>query len=297
MAAPMSMRILSKVTNLKACQNLMVPCRHSNTLFNATLEKHRRSKLSKDQEKPEPPPEETAPRNFQYVYPEFLPPPDWRRKDRIKDKLERMDMLRRRSVITIPEFYVGSILAVTVSDPYAPGKTNRFVGICIDRQGYGLNAAFTLRNVIDGQGVEIMYHLYNPTMHKFEVLKLERRMDDTLYYLRDAPLEYSTVPFNMAPVILPPGAAVPVNKTVVPLNPPPWHERWERRELQGATMYINEVRRRKAELRAKPWEKYDIVSQYRNSNNPEETKEVMDEVFTEFKKLERKKRGKKFEDS
>ena len=42
-----------------------------------------------------------------YVYPDFLPEPDWRRRDRIREKLERLDMYRRRSVMQIPEFYVG----------------------------------------------------------------------------------------------------------------------------------------------------------------------------------------------
>lgn len=44
---------------------------------------------------------------FRYVYPEFLPDPklDWR--NRIREKLERIDMLKRRSNIDIPEFYVG----------------------------------------------------------------------------------------------------------------------------------------------------------------------------------------------
>ena len=49
-------------------------------------------------------------------------------------------------------FFPGSILAVTVTDQHAPGKKNRFVGICIQRAGHGLMADFTLRNVIDGQG-------------------------------------------------------------------------------------------------------------------------------------------------
>ena len=48
--------------------------------------------------------------------------------------------------------YAGSILAVTVSDPYAPGKENRFVGICVERKNFGLGASFKLRNCIDEQG-------------------------------------------------------------------------------------------------------------------------------------------------
>ena len=48
--------------------------------------------------------------------------------------------------------FVGSILKVTVSDQYAIGKVNEFVGICTERGGCGLRAWFTLRNVIDQQG-------------------------------------------------------------------------------------------------------------------------------------------------
>lgn len=62
------------------------------------------------------------------------------------------DMLRRREHLDVPEFYVGSIMAVTISDPHAPGKVSRFVGICIDRGGSGLRAYFVLRNYIDHEG-------------------------------------------------------------------------------------------------------------------------------------------------
>lgn len=57
--------------------------------------------------------------------------------------------------------FTGSILAVVISDPHAQGKTNRFVGICIERKGCGLNAEFTLRNVIDHQGVEVTESFYH----------------------------------------------------------------------------------------------------------------------------------------
>lgn len=80
-------------------------------------------------------------------------------------------MLARRTHIAIPEFYIGSILAVTYSEPHAPGKVNRFVGICIERQGSGLRAAFLLRNVVDSQGVEVLYELYDPAIQKIECLR------------------------------------------------------------------------------------------------------------------------------
>lgn len=39
-----------------------------------------------------------------------------------------------------------------MADPNASGKTNRFVGICIQRGGNGLGATFVLRNIINNQG-------------------------------------------------------------------------------------------------------------------------------------------------
>ena len=57
-----------------------------------------------------------------------------------------------------------------------------------------------------------MYEMYNPTIQEIEVLKLEKRLDDELYYLRDAPQEHSTIPFDFEAIPHPPGAPVPVNK-------------------------------------------------------------------------------------
>ena len=122
--------------------------------------------------------------------PEFLPDPNWKFRDRIREKLERRDMLCRRAQIEIPEFYVGSIMAVTFADANAPGKTNRFVGLCIQRADVGLRANFTLRNHVDGLGIEIRYEIYSPMLQKIEVLKLEKRLDEELFYLRDCPAEY-----------------------------------------------------------------------------------------------------------
>lgn len=39
--------------------------------------------------------------------------------------------------------------------------------------------------------------LYDPRLQKIEVLRLERRLDTHLRYLRDAPSEYSTFPLDM----------------------------------------------------------------------------------------------------
>ena len=60
-----------------------------------------------------------------------------------------------------------------------------------------------------------MYEMYSPLLLSVEVIKLEKRLDDQLLYLRDTTPEHSYVPFNMDKVLHPPGAAVPVNTTKV----------------------------------------------------------------------------------
>lgn len=64
----------------------------------------------------------------------------------------------------------------------------------------------------------MVYDLYDPKLQKIEVLRLEKRLDDDLQYLRDAEPEYSTFPFDMEMEFLPEGAPVPVNPLQVPYS-------------------------------------------------------------------------------
>nr|XP_019539525.2 LOW QUALITY PROTEIN: 39S ribosomal protein L19, mitochondrial-like [Aedes albopictus] len=230
-----------------------------------------------------------VPPDYRFVYREFLPDPKLEWRNPIREKLERLDMLDRRSNIDIPEFYVGSVLAVTSSDVHAVGKTSRFVGICIVKEKCGLRARFILRNVVDNQGMEVSYDMYDPTLLKVEVLRLEKRLDDHLIYLRDALDEYSKFDLNMEPEILPEGAPVPVNDVKVTLKPRPWYARWERHELQGVANideHTNEKKQRKAERVATPWERYDLMKEYRKTIPEEEQKEIFAEVHSQLHQLE-----------
>ena len=60
-----------------------------------------------------------------------------------------------------------------------------------------------------------MYETYSPLIQSIEVIKLEKRLDDQLLYLRDTTPEHSYIPFDMEKVIHPPGAPVPINSTRV----------------------------------------------------------------------------------
>ncbi|XP_041982751.1 39S ribosomal protein L19, mitochondrial [Aricia agestis] len=225
---------------------------------------------------------------YRHIYPEFLPDPNPKWRNTLREKMERADMLKRRSQLDIPEFYVGSILAVAISDPHAQSKTNRFVGICIERKGCGLRAEFTLRNVIDHQGVEVRYELYDPTIQSIQVLKLEKRLDDKLFYLRDALPEYCTFPLDMDPELLPEGTPVPVNPIQVKLKPRPWLERWERQDLKGVSNieeHLKEKDRVRRELRKTPWEKYDLMKQYRKTIPIEDQSEIWGEVYNQLQQM------------
>lgn len=57
--------------------------------------------------------------------------------------------------------------------------------------------------------------MYNPIIQSIQVLRLEKRLDDSLRYLRDCPLEYSTFPMDMAPEFRNQDAPVPINATLV----------------------------------------------------------------------------------
>uniref|UniRef100_A0A8C3SHJ5 Large ribosomal subunit protein bL19m n=1 Tax=Chelydra serpentina TaxID=8475 RepID=A0A8C3SHJ5_CHESE len=216
-----------------------------------------------------------------FLSPEFIPPRE--RTDPLKFCIERTDMIRRRKVLDIPEFYVGSILSVTTADPYASDKTSHFVGICIQRGGKGLGATFVLRNIIQGQGVEFCYELYNPRMREIKVLKLEKRLDDNLMYLRDALPEYSTFDINMKPVPHSANDEIPVNQLKVKMKPRPWTKRWERPKfnIQGIHFELPEKMMEEAQKWSMPWIKFDMLREYNTSKLEEE---IWKEVNEELKK-------------
>ncbi|XP_002757629.1 large ribosomal subunit protein bL19m [Callithrix jacchus] len=199
-----------------------------------------------------------------FLSPEFIP-----RRGRthpLKFQIERKDMLERRKVLHIPEFYVGSILRVTTSDPYANGKISQFLGICIQRSGKGLGATFILRNIIEGQGVEICFELYNPRIQEIQVVKLEKRLDDSLLYLRDALPEYSTFDVNMKPVPQEPTQEIPVNMLKVKMKPKPWSKRWERPNfnIKGIRfdLCLTEKQMKEAQKWSQPWLEFDMMREY-----------------------------------
>lgn len=86
---------------------------------------------------------------------------------------------------SIPDFSSGDTLRVAVR--IQEGEKTRiqnFEGVCIARNGGGLNASFTVRKLSFGEGVERVFPLHSPVVESITVVRRGRVRRAKLYYLR-----------------------------------------------------------------------------------------------------------------
>src|SRR2546421_6398950 len=60
-----------------------------------------------------------------------------------------------------------------------------FSGVVIARKGEGMRESFTVRRIVQGEGVERVFPLNSPKIAKIEVKRTGRVRRAKLYYLRD----------------------------------------------------------------------------------------------------------------
>ncbi len=60
-----------------------------------------------------------------------------------------------------------------------------FSGVVISRRGEGMREMFTVRRIVQGEGVERIFPLHSPKIAKVEVKRTGRVRRAKLYYLRD----------------------------------------------------------------------------------------------------------------
>jgi large subunit ribosomal protein L19 len=105
---------------------------------------------------------------------------------------EQMRHLRKKAH---PEFRPGDTLKVNVKvveqsyDEKAKQMKTRerlqaFEGVCIARQGAGLNESFTVRKISYGEGVERVFPIFSPLVDSVAVVRKGRVRRAKLYYLR-----------------------------------------------------------------------------------------------------------------
>ncbi len=96
---------------------------------------------------------------------------------------ERERLVEARS---IPEFRAGDTLRVMVK--IKEGERERiqaFEGVCIARDGGGVNESFTVRKISFGEGVERKFPILSPNIDAIEVKRRGVVRRAKLYYLRD----------------------------------------------------------------------------------------------------------------
>ncbi len=86
----------------------------------------------------------------------------------------------------VADFNVGD--TVKVHTRVVEGGKERiqlFSGLCIGRKGSGVNAAFTIRKISYGEGVERVFPVHTPRIAKIEVTARGKVRRAKLNYLRD----------------------------------------------------------------------------------------------------------------
>ena len=63
-------------------------------------------------------------------------------------------------------------------------RLQAFEGVCIGRQGEGLNESFTVRKISYGEGVERVFPVYSPLVDSVQVVRKGKVRRAKLYYLR-----------------------------------------------------------------------------------------------------------------
>ena len=104
----------------------------------------------------------------------------------IIETLEKEEAARVLGEKQIPEFRAGDTVIVNVK--VKEGERSRiqaYEGVCIARNGGGLNESFTVRKISYGEGVERVFPLYSPNIDSIKLVRKGKVRRAKLYYLRD----------------------------------------------------------------------------------------------------------------
>jgi len=86
----------------------------------------------------------------------------------------------------VPEFRIGD--TVNVSVRIVEGDRERiqvFNGVVIARKGAGVSETFTVRRIVNNEGVERVFPIHSPRVAGIEVVRGGKVRRAKLYYLRD----------------------------------------------------------------------------------------------------------------
>jgi large subunit ribosomal protein L19 len=100
--------------------------------------------------------------------------------------IEQEEVARLSAGKDIPAFQPGDTVIVNVK--VVEGERSRvqaYEGVCIARDGGGLQESFTVRKISYGEGVERVFPLYSPMIDSIKLVRRGKVRRAKLYYLRD----------------------------------------------------------------------------------------------------------------
>jgi large subunit ribosomal protein L19 len=102
------------------------------------------------------------------------------------EQLEKEEIARVAGDKKIPDFSPGDTVVVSVNVVEGTRKrVQAYEGVVIARRNRGLNSAFIVRKISNGEGVERTFQLYSPSIASIEVKRRGDVRRAKLYYLRD----------------------------------------------------------------------------------------------------------------
>jgi large subunit ribosomal protein L19 len=86
----------------------------------------------------------------------------------------------------IPEFSPGDTVRVNVKVKEGTReRVQAYEGVCIARNGSGMNETFTVRKISYGEGVERVFLVYSPRLDSIELVRRGSVRRAKLYYMRE----------------------------------------------------------------------------------------------------------------
>lgn len=101
-------------------------------------------------------------------------------------KFEARQLEKLQDTKDVPNFGAGDTIKVNVK--IKEGTRERiqaFEGVCIAREGSGINESFTVRKISYGEGVERVFPLWSSRVDSIDLVRRGSVRRAKLYYLRD----------------------------------------------------------------------------------------------------------------
>ncbi len=125
----------------------------------------------------------------------------------IIEQIDKEQVAKLTAGKEFPAFQPGDTVQVNVK--VKEGERSRvqaYEGVCIARNGGGLNESFTVRKISYGEGVERVFPLYSPNIDSIKVIRKGKVRRAKLYYLRDRRGKSARIAERVEPRVVKPKA-------------------------------------------------------------------------------------------